>query len=66
MLKQTQFSACLLLKFLVLFVCRLEMNSPLDHDFERFKFSARNKICKDDAVELLQNFGMYLYDNNQM
>ncbi|XP_029156326.1 bromodomain-containing protein 4-like isoform X1 [Nylanderia fulva] len=32
------------------------MNSPLDHDFERFKFSTQNTICKDSAVELLQNF----------
>lgn len=32
------------------------MNSPLDHDFERFKFSVENKICKDGAVELLHNF----------
>ncbi|KAL6443301.1 hypothetical protein ACFW04_002889 [Cataglyphis niger] len=30
------------------------MNSPLD--FETFKFSAKNKICKDGAVELLQHF----------
>ncbi|XP_029667468.1 uncharacterized protein LOC115238076 isoform X3 [Formica exsecta] len=32
------------------------MNNPLDHDFETFKFSTQNKICKDGAVELLQNF----------
>nr|XP_012234733.1 PREDICTED: histone acetyltransferase KAT6A-like isoform X2 [Linepithema humile] len=30
------------------------MNSPLD--FEEFKFSAQNKICKDGRVTLLQNF----------
>lgn len=40
------------------------MNNPLDHDFETFKFSTQNKICKDGAVELLQNFGMCLYNNN--
>ncbi|XP_072751511.1 uncharacterized protein [Anoplolepis gracilipes] len=32
------------------------MNNPLDHDFEKLKFSGHNNICKDGAVELLQNF----------
>lgn len=57
-LRQMQFSASLIKTDI--FVCRLEMNSPLDHDFETFKFSVQNKICKDGAVELLQNFGMCL------
>ncbi|XP_025993640.1 uncharacterized protein LOC105199800 isoform X5 [Solenopsis invicta] len=32
------------------------MNNPLYHDFQEFKFSTKNKIYKDGAVELLQNF----------
>lgn len=45
------------------------LDSPLDHDFDGFKFSAQSKIRKDGATELLQNFGMslslflWLYNN---
>jgi hypothetical protein len=42
------------------------MNSPLDHDFEKFKFSAQNKFHKNGAVELSQNFGTCLCKNNQL
>lgn len=35
----------------------VKMNNSLYHDFQEFKFSAKNKIYKDGAVELLQNFG---------
>lgn len=37
------------------------MNNSLDQDFEEFRFSNQNKICKDDAVDDLQKFGMFFY-----
>lgn len=35
------------------------MSNSLDQDFEEFRFSDQNKICKDDAVDDLQKFGMF-------
>lgn len=35
------------------------MNNSLDQDFEEFRFSNQNKICKDDAVDDLQKFGTF-------
>lgn len=32
------------------------MNNPLDHDFEEFEFSTKDRICKDSAVDHLQEF----------
>lgn len=47
------------IKLRVLLTCSqiVKMNNSLYHDFQEFKFSAKNKIYKDGAVELLQNFG---------
>ncbi|XP_033178559.1 myb-like protein I isoform X6 [Bombus impatiens] len=36
------------------------MSNSLDQDFEEFRFSDQNKICKDDAVDDLQKFDKHI------
>ncbi|XP_061932110.1 uncharacterized protein LOC108003584 isoform X3 [Apis cerana] len=42
------------------------MNNSLDQDFEEFRFSNQNKICKDDAVDDLQKFDKHIDDQNSI
>ncbi|CAK9805811.1 hypothetical protein ANTQUA_LOCUS4575 [Anthophora quadrimaculata] len=42
------------------------MNNPLDQDFEEFRFSDQNNICKGDALDDIQTLGKHIDDQNSL